>query len=110
MATVVQKHAFPRSYVVEVGGQRIRRNRVALRNDSTKFHMGYLKRQGNIPQQTEPELDKTHAGSTFPENPQMESSPQKYHLGPSAAEEIPAGDVQPSSDIAEAKDQPLYTT
>ena len=65
-ATVVQKHALPISYVVEVGGQRIRRNRVALRNDSTKSHMGYLKRQGNIPQQTEPELDKTHAGSTFP--------------------------------------------
>ena len=37
--TVVQKHALPRSYVVEVGGQRIRRNRVALRNDSTKSHM-----------------------------------------------------------------------
>ena len=38
-ATAVQKHALPRSYVVEVGGQRIRRNRVALRNDSTKSHM-----------------------------------------------------------------------
>jgi len=29
-ATVVRKHYLPRSYVVEVGGQRIRRNRVAL--------------------------------------------------------------------------------
>ena len=109
-ATVVQKHALPRSYVVEVGGQRIRRNRVALRNDSTKSHMGYLKRQGNIPQQTEPELDKTHAGSTFPASPQIESSPREYHLSPSAAEEIPAGDVQPSSHLAESKDQPSYTT
>ena len=72
--------------------------------------MGYLKRQGNIPQQTDPELDKTHAGSMFPASPQMESSPQEFHLSPSAAEEIPAGDVQPSSHMAESKDQPLYTT
>ena len=42
-ATVVQKHALPTSYVVQVSGQRIRRNRVALKNDSTKSHMGYLK-------------------------------------------------------------------
>ena len=108
-ATVMQKHALPRSYVVEVGGQRIRRNRVALRSDSTKSHMGYLKRQGNIAQRTEPELDKPHAGPTFLASPQMESSPQEYHLSPSAAVEIPASDVPLSSDIAEAKDQPLYT-
>ena len=109
-ATVVQKHVLPRSYVVEVGGQRIRRNRVALRNDSTKSHTGYQKRHGTIVQQTEHEPDKTHAAPTFPASPQMERSPQKYHSNPSAAEEIPAGDVPPSSDIAEANDPPLYTT
>lgn len=109
-ATVVQKHALPRSYVVDMGGQRIRRNQIALRNDSKKSHMGYLKRRGNIAQQTEPELDKSHAGPTFPASPQMEISPQGSHLSPSAAEEILAGDVPPSSYIAEAKDQPLYTT
>jgi len=109
-ATVVQKHVLPRSYVVEVGGQRIRRNRVALRNDSTTSHIGYRKRHGNIVQQTEPEPDKTHAAPTFPASPQMEPSPQEYHLKPSTAEEIPAGDVPPLSDRAEAKDPPLYTT
>ena len=57
-ATVVQKHVLPRSRVVEVGGQRIRCNRVALRKDPTKSHMGYRKRHGNIVQQTEPEPDK----------------------------------------------------
>ena len=37
--------------------------------------------------------------------------PQKERgLVPSAAEEIPASDLPPSSDIAEAKDPPLYTT
>ena len=85
-------------------------NQVALRNNSTKSHMGYLKRHGNIAQQTEPELDKTHAGPMFPASLQMEYSPQEYQLNPSAAEEIPAGLVPPSSDIKEAKDQPLYTT
>ena len=40
----------------------------------------------------------------------MESSPREYHLSPSPAEEIPAGDVQPSSHMAESKDQPSYTT
>jgi len=67
--------------------------------------MGYQKRHGNIAQETEPEPDKTHAAS-----PQMERSPQEYHPNPSAAEEIPASEAPPSSDVAEAKDQPLYTT
>ncbi|XP_020610669.1 uncharacterized protein LOC110049227 [Orbicella faveolata] len=107
-ATVVEKHVLPRSYVVEVGSQRIRRNRVALTNDPTKSHMGYRKRHGNINQQTEPEPDKTHAAPTFPASPQTECSPQEYHLNPSADEEIPAGDVPPSS--VEAKDPTQYTT
>lgn len=42
-ATVVQKHALPRSYVVDMGGQRIRRNRIALRNDSKKVPYGIPK-------------------------------------------------------------------
>ena len=109
-ATVVQKHVLPRSYVVEVGGQRIRRNRVALRNDSVKSHMGYRKHHGKIAQQTEPEPDKTHAAPTLPASPQMECSPQEYYSNPPATEEIPAGDVPPSSDLAEAKDLSFYTT
>ena len=75
---------------------------MALWNDSAKSHMGYRKRYRNIVQQTEPEPEKTHAAATFPVSPQMERSPQEYHLSPSAAEEIPAFDVPPTSDIAEA--------
>ena len=94
-ATVVQKHVLPRSYVVEVGGQRIRRNRVALRNDSTKSHMGHRERHENIIQQGEPESDKTHVAPTFPASLQMERSPQECHLETSAAEEVPASDLPP---------------
>ena len=32
-ATVVQQHTSPRSYIVNVGGRKIRRNRVVLRTD-----------------------------------------------------------------------------
>ena len=71
--------------------------------------MGYRKRHRNIVQQTEPEPHKTHAAATSPASPQTERSPQEYHLHPSAAEEIPAGDVPLSSDIAEAKDPPFYS-
>ena len=40
-ATVVQSHASPRSYVLDTGGRRIRRNRVALRTDRPESHAGY---------------------------------------------------------------------
>ena len=49
-ATVLQEystHAFPRSYALHVRGRRIKRNRVALRTDSSKSHAGYA----NIVQQ-----------------------------------------------------------
>ena len=65
-ATAVQKHVLPRSYLVEVGGQRIRSNRVALRNDSTKSHMGHREHHENIIQQGESESDKTHVVPRFP--------------------------------------------
>ena len=70
--------------------------------------MGYQKHHENIVHQREPGPDKTHVAPTFPASPQMERSPKEYHLDPSDAEEIPASDVPPSSDIAEAKDLPLY--
>ena len=47
-ATVVQGHTSPRSYVVHTGGQRIRRNRVALRTDTEKSYIGYKRRHPNI--------------------------------------------------------------
>ena len=67
--TVVQKYDLPKSYVVEAGGQRIRCNRVALRNDSTKSPMGYRKSHRNIVQQTEPEPEKNICGSHIPSKP-----------------------------------------
>ena len=47
-ATVVQDHTSPRSYVVDTGGQKIRRNRVALRTDTEKSYIGYKRRYPNI--------------------------------------------------------------
>ena len=47
-ATVVQGHTSPRSYVVDTGGQRIRRNRVALRTDTEKSYIGYKRCHPNI--------------------------------------------------------------
>lgn len=72
--------------------------------------MGHREGHENIVQQREPGPDKTHVAPTFPASPQMERSPQEYYLDPSAAEEIPASDLPPSLDVAEAKDPPLYTT
>ena len=72
--------------------------------------MGHRERHENIIQHGEPESDKTHVAPRFPASPQMERSPQKYHLDPSAAEEIPASDLPPLPDIAKAKDPPLYTS
>ena len=55
-ATVVQQHTSPRSYVIDVGGRRIRRNRVTLRTDSPKSHAGYQSCHANIEEaETDPE-------------------------------------------------------
>ena len=56
-ATVVQGHASPRSYVVDTGSRRIRRNRVALRADRPESHAGYQRRPASTPQQPEPEQE-----------------------------------------------------
>ena len=47
-ATVVQGRTSPRSYVVDTGGQRIRRNRLALRTDTEKSYIGYKRCHPNI--------------------------------------------------------------
>ena len=47
-ATAVQGHTSPRSYVVDTGGKRIRRNRVALRTDTEKSYIGYKRLHPNI--------------------------------------------------------------
>lgn len=43
--TIVQQHASPRSNVVDIGGRRIRQNRLALRTDPSRSHTGFWKRQ-----------------------------------------------------------------
>ena len=56
VATVMQQHTSPRYYIVDVGGRRIRRNRVALRTDSPKSHAGYQSCHANIEEaETDPE-------------------------------------------------------
>ena len=54
-ATVLQSHASPRSYLVDTGSRRIRRNRVALRADRPESHAGYQRRNAITLQQPEPE-------------------------------------------------------
>ena len=54
-ATVLQSHASPRSYLVDTGSRRIRRNRVALRADRPESHAGYRRRNASTLQQPEPE-------------------------------------------------------
>ena len=56
-ATVVQSHASPRSYVVDTGSRRIRRNRVALRADRPESHAVYQLRHASTLQQPEPEQE-----------------------------------------------------
>ena len=71
-ATVVQKHALPMSYVVDVGGRRIRRNRVAMRIDSAKSHAEYQKCQPNSVLQPELHSRNPCTVSTFLADTQME--------------------------------------
>lgn len=56
-ATVVQSHASPRSYVVDTGSRRIRRNRVALRADRPESHDVYQRRRASTLQHPEPEQE-----------------------------------------------------
>ena len=78
-ATVVQSHASPRSYVVDTGSRRIRRNRVALRAGRPESHARYQRRHASTLQQSEPEqksdtpdtdtAPQPHSGETLTRNP-----------------------------------------
>ena len=73
-ATVVQSHASPRSYVVDTGSRRIRRNRVALRADRPESHAGYQRRHASTLQQPEPEQESdTPDTDTAPQPPSGEA-------------------------------------
>ena len=74
-ATVVQSHASPRSYVVDTGSRRIRRNRVALRADRPESHAGYQGRNASTLQQPEPEqISDTLDTDTAPQSSSGEVS------------------------------------
>ena len=111
-ATVVQKHALPRSYVVDVGGRRIRRNRVALRIDSAKSHAEYQKCHPNSVQQPEPCSGNPCTVPTFQADTQMEQPVQDHNpdLTTAPPPSPPATALPPPSDTAEAKDSAPYTT
>ncbi|KAL9964615.1 hypothetical protein ACROYT_G028278 [Oculina patagonica] len=81
-ATVVQKHALPRLYVVDVGGRRIRRNRVARRIDSAKSHAEYQKCHPNSVQQPESRSGNPCTVPTFQADTQMEQPVQDHNPHP----------------------------
>ena len=73
-ATVVQSHASPRSYVVDTGSRRIRRNRVALRADRPESHAGYQRRYASTLQQPEQDRESdTPDTDTAPQPPSGET-------------------------------------
>ena len=106
--TVQQQYALPRSYVLDAGARRIRRNRVALRTDSSKSHAGYA----NIVQQAEPEPDNIQVVPPLPADTHKEHPLQNCHPDLPAVPESPNPGVHvpPSSDLAEAKDRAPYKT
>ena len=77
-ATVVQQHVSPRSYVVDVGGRRIRRNRVALRTDSSRSHAGFWKRHANTIPQPEPDPGNAHVVPTLQASTHMKCTAQDH--------------------------------
>ena len=98
-ATVVQQHASPRSYIVNVRGRRIRRNKVALRTDSTKSHVGYQSRHANIEEaKKDPEKPQVVPHAVPPPMPDtlMENPP----IDQSVARDSPVRETPPSPEVA----------
>ena len=112
-ATVVQKHTSPRSYMVDVGGRRIRRNRVALRTDSSKSHAGYQSCHANIEEaETDPEKPRVVPHAVPPPMPdtRMEKLPLDYQSDQSVTRKSPARKIPPSPEVAATRGSTLYTT
>ena len=99
-ATVEQKHTLPRSYIVHVGGRRIRRNRVALRTYSSKSHAGYQSCHANIEEaETDPEKPRVVPHAVPPPMPdtRMEKLSLDYQ---SVARKSSARKIPPSPEVA----------
>ena len=109
-ATVVQQRASPWSYVVDVGGQQIRRNRVALRTDTSRSHAGFWKHHANSIPEPEPDLGNPHVVPTLQASTHIKLTAQDHHPDPPAAQENLTQGVIPSFGEADAKDSAQYTT
>ena len=112
-ATVVQQHTLPRSYIVNVGGRRIRRKRGALRTDSPKSHAGYQSCHANIEEaEIEPEKPRAVPHTVPPPMPdtRIEKLPLDYQSDQSVTRESPARKVPPSPEVAATRGSTLYTT
>ena len=112
-ATVVQQHTSPRSYIVNVGGRRIRRNRVVLRTDSPKSHAGYQSCHTNIEEaEIEPEKPRAVPHTVPPPMPdtRMEKLPLDYQSDQSVTRKSPARKIPPSPEVAATGGSTLYTT
>ena len=112
-ATVVQQHTSPRSYIVDVGGRRIRRNRVVLKTDSPKLHAGYQSCHANIEEaETDPEKPCVVPHAVPPPMPdtRMEKLPLDYQSDQSVTRKSPARKIPPSPEVAATRGLTLYTT
>ena len=112
-ATVVQQHTSPRSYVVDVEGRRIKRNRVALRTDSPKSHSGYQSCHANIEEaEKDPEKPRVVPHAVPPPMPdtRMEKLPLDYQSDQSVTRKSPARKIPPSPEVAATMGSTLYTT
>ena len=112
-ATVVQQHTSLRSYIVDVGGRRMGRNRVALRTDSPKSHAGYQSCHANIEEaETDPEKPRVVPHAVPPPMPdtRMEKLPLDYQSDQSVTRKSPARKIPPSPEVAATRGLTLYTT
>ena len=82
----MQQHASPRSYVVDVGGRRIRRNRAALRTDTSRSHAGFWKRHANSIPEPEPDPGDPHVIPTLQASTRMKRTAQDHHQDPPTAQ------------------------
>ena len=113
VATVMQQHTSPRYYIVDVGGRRIRRNRVALRTDSPKSHAGYQSCHANIEEaETDPEKPRVVPHAVPPPMPDThtEKLPLDYQSDQSVTRKSPARKIPPSPEVAATRGSTLYTT
>ena len=81
-ATVVEQHTSPRSYTVDTGERRLRRNRVKLlRKDSAKSYMGYRARHPSVIPDPAPAPNTETASQVPATTPKWEQPPQSSKGG-----------------------------